>query len=171
MGGYIALAMAEQGAARLKGFGLLHSTAFADSTEKLETRRKAIAFIREYGSHAFLKTAIPGLFSESWQQAYPQAVQALVNKGASFLPEALVSYYEAMMARPDRTELLRTTTLPVLFIIGVHDKAAPMQDVLQQVSLPAISQVSILEHTAHMGMLEEPEKFHAATAHFLQLWA
>lgn len=171
MGGYIALAMAQSGADRLQGFGLLHSTAFADSAEKRETRSKAITFIREHGSHAFLKTAIPGLFSESWQQAHPQPVQALVDKGATFMPEALVSYYQAMMARPDRNDVLRSTKLPVLFIIGVHDKAAPMQDVLQQVSLPSVAHVTILEETAHMGMMEEPEKFQAAAEQFLRLWA
>ena len=46
MGGYITLAFAEKYSNRLNGFGLFHSTAFADSEEKKATRQKGIEFIR-----------------------------------------------------------------------------------------------------------------------------
>lgn len=167
MGGYIALAMAEKHPQALRGFGLLHSTAFADSTEKKETRRKAIQFIQANGSGALLKTSIPGLFSEAFQQSHPQVVQQLVERGQSFLPEALCAYYIAMMERPDRTAVLANATVPVLFVIGEFDKAAPMADVLQQVPLPMLSHVHILKHTAHMGMFEEPERFNKSVVQFL----
>jgi pimeloyl-ACP methyl ester carboxylesterase len=167
MGGYIALAMAEKEPQALQGFGLLHSTAFADSEEKKAMRSKAIQFIQSNGSAAFLKTSIPGLFSEAYQQSNPEVVQALVEKGNAFLPEALCAYYEAMMTRPDRTAVLTNATVPVLFVIGQFDKAAPMQDVLQQVHLPVQSHVHILKHTAHMGMFEEPEGFNNSVVQFL----
>ena len=40
MGGYITLAFAEKYESRLRGIGLFHSTAYADSEEKKETRRR-----------------------------------------------------------------------------------------------------------------------------------
>src|SRR5438309_1230925 len=55
MGGYITLAFAEKYPEQLCGFGLFHSTAFADSEEKKETRRKGIRFIEEHGAYEFLK--------------------------------------------------------------------------------------------------------------------
>ena len=55
MGGYIALAFAEKYPGILKALGLFHSSAFADSEEKKATRTKAIEFIHEHGSEAFLK--------------------------------------------------------------------------------------------------------------------
>lgn len=171
MGGYIALAMAEQAPHRLQALGLLHSTAFADSSEKKETRRKAIGFIQENGASAFLKTAIPGLFSEGFAQLHPQAIEALVEKGKSFEGRALVAYYEAMLARPDRTGVLQQLDKPVLFVIGEFDKAAPMNDVLQQVPLPRQSQVNILHQSAHMGMMEEPALFNQSVVQFLNHFA
>src|SRR5688572_7259971 len=63
MGGYVALAFAEKYANRLKGLGLFHSTAYADSEAKIETRRKGIQFIQEHGALAFLRTSTPNLFS------------------------------------------------------------------------------------------------------------
>ena len=49
MGGYISLAFAEQFGQLLKGFGLFHSTAYPDTEEKKQTRKKSIAFIQEHG--------------------------------------------------------------------------------------------------------------------------
>ncbi|HEX8350111.1 MAG TPA: alpha/beta hydrolase, partial [Hymenobacter sp.] len=54
MGGYVALAFAEHYPEALLGFGLIHSSAFADSEEKVATRRKSILFIQEHGAAAFL---------------------------------------------------------------------------------------------------------------------
>jgi pimeloyl-ACP methyl ester carboxylesterase len=167
MGGYIVLAMTEKQPQALRAWGLLHSTAFADNEEKKTTRSKAIQFIQANGSGAVLKTSIPGLFSEAFQQSNPAVVQALVEKGNAFLPEALCAYYKAMMERPDRTAVLAHAAVPVLFVIGAFDKAAPMQDVLQQVHLPAQSHVHILRHTAHMGMFEEPDRFNNCVVQFL----
>ncbi|MCA0383613.1 MAG: alpha/beta hydrolase [Bacteroidetes bacterium] len=163
MGGYIALAMMEQKPNAINGVGLIHSTAFADSEEKKTNRRKSIAFIQENGAAAFLKTAIPGLFAPAFVASNANVVDALVFKGNNFKAASLEAYYEAMIARPDRTEVLRNAQVPVLFIIGDEDKAVPMQDVLQQVYLPEQSMVHIMQGIGHMGMLEDT----AATAHHI----
>lgn len=163
MGGYIALAMMEQQPAVINGMGLIHSTAFADSEEKKTNRSKSIAFIQENGAAAFLKTAIPGLFAPAFVESNAAVVAALVAKGNNFEAASLAAYYEAMIARPDRTEVLRNAHVPVLFIIGDEDKAVPMQDVLQQVYLPEQSMVHIMRGIGHMGMLEDT----AATAHHI----
>ena len=85
-------------------------------------------------------------------------MDAQIEQGNKFSVPALQQYYTAMMNRPDRSFVLTTSCLPVLFIIGSEDIAAPMSDVLQQVHLPEKSYVHILENTGHMGMLEATEK-------------
>ncbi|MBK7434166.1 MAG: alpha/beta hydrolase [Chitinophagaceae bacterium] len=62
MGGYIALALVEKYPGLFSKFGLIHSSAFADSEEKRSARAKSISFIEEHGAYEFLKTSIPGLF-------------------------------------------------------------------------------------------------------------
>ncbi len=168
MGGYLTLAYAEKYGQKLKAFGLLHSNAFADSEEKKAMRRKGMEFIANNGSHSFLKTSIPGLFSDAFQKEHADVVQALVEKGKGFSPESLIAYYEAMVARPERTNILRDAKCPVFFMIGEHDKAAPMQEVLKLVYLPGASDVHILRNSAHMGMLEETDLFNAHLLHFLE---
>jgi pimeloyl-ACP methyl ester carboxylesterase len=167
MGGYITLAFAEKYPSYLNSIGLFHSTAFADGEEKKQTRRKAIDFIKTKGAFAFLKTSTPGLFTKSFAEKAPEKINELIEDGKKFSNEALVQYYEAMIARPDRTDILKKLTTPVLFIIGEQDMAIPLQSSLQQCYLPNQSYVTILEESAHMGMWEEPEKANKSLFNFL----
>jgi pimeloyl-ACP methyl ester carboxylesterase len=156
MGGYITLAFAEKFSAKLAAYGLVHSTAFADNEEKKETRRKAIALIQEYGVYPFIKNSTPNLFSAAFKKDHFNVVSDLIEEGKAFSKDALIQYYRAMIARPDRTAVLKNSTVPVLFIIGSEDVAAPLNDLLQQVHLPRISYMQILNNVGHMGMLENP---------------
>lgn len=167
MGGYITLALMEKYWNHVTAFGLFHSSAFADSDEKKETRRKAIEFIRQNSAYEFLKTAIPNLFADNSKTTLKPAIDQLIEAGHNFSAEALVSYYEAMINRPDRTEILTQTTLPVLFIMGKYDKAVPMEDSLQQSHLPEKSYIHILQNSGHMGMLEEAEHCNRILEKFL----
>ncbi len=167
MGGYITLAFAEKYADRLNGFGLFHSSAFADSEEKKATRQKGIEFIRQHGAFEFLKTATPNLFSPKTKDERPELIDKQIAATSSFSADSLVLYYRAMMSRPDRTVVLKETTLTVLFIIGEHDTAIPMTDVLQQSHFPGRSHIHIFSNSGHMGMLEEAEKSNNILLDFL----
>lgn len=169
MGGYVTLAFAENFPEKLLGFGLIHSTAYADSEEKKEIRRKAIDFILQHGAHAFLKTSIPNLFADTFQTQHPETVQSVIAKAASFTPEALIAYYKAMMNRKDRSSVLHHSQVPVLIFIGEQDKAVPPADALEQSSFPAICQVEVLPEAGHMGMLEAPERLNNSIKDFVQL--
>ena len=167
MGGYITLAFAEKYPALLKSFGLIHSTAFADNEEKKESRRKGIELIEAYGAYAFLKNTIPNLFSVKFKKEHPDKIEALIERGKSFSKRSLRQYYTAMMERPDRTDVLRNSEVPVLFVIGTEDVAAPAKDVLQQTHLPKIAYIHVLENTGHMGMWEDAEKVNDAILNFI----
>lgn len=168
MGGYIMLAFAEKYAAMLQSIGLVHSSAYADNDEKKAARQKSIGFIEKNGTGAFLATSIPGLFKDMGNPDTPQNDMALLlEKGKAFLPEALVQYYKAMIARPDRTTVLNKFAGPVLFVMGQYDTAVPMQQSLQQSYLPAKASIHILRNSGHMGMLEETERLNKILYGFL----
>jgi pimeloyl-ACP methyl ester carboxylesterase len=168
MGGYITLAFAEKYPDYLTSFGLFHSSAFADNEEKKQIRLKAIDFIKANGAYAFLKTSTPALFTKEFAATQQSRIDELVEKGKNFTSEALIQYYHAMIARPDRTAVLTTFPHPILFIIGEHDTAIPLQASLQQCHLPSRSHVHILEHSGHMGMWEEAAKANQILLDFLQ---
>ena len=168
MGGYITLAFADKYPKMLKGFGLLHSTAFADNKEKKQNRLKGISIIEEQGAYNFLKSTTPNLFGTSFKKNHPEKVEALIEQGKQFSKETLQQYYRAMRQRPDRTNVLQNTKLPVLFIMGEEDIAAPVKDVLQQVYLPEIAYIHILENVGHMGMQENEKQFTEYMLRFIQ---
>ena len=142
----------------LNAFGLFHSTAYADDDAKKETRRKGIEFIKSNGASAFLKTTTPNLFSEKTKKENPELVEKLIDQSKDFSSESLIQYYEAMIQRPDRTSVLKSFHQPILFIIGKHDTAVPLQSSLEQCYLPSISHIHILQNSGHMGMWEEKDK-------------
>ncbi len=168
MGGYVTLAFADKYPAMLKGFGLIHSSAFADNEEKKASRKKGIEMIEQYGAYSFIKATIPNLFSAGFKRTHPEKVEALIEKGKSFTDVSLQQYYTAMMLRPDHTNVLKCSEIPVLFILGTDDVAAPLADVLQQVHLPSVSYIHILTGVGHMGMLEATEKVNNHLSDFIR---
>ena len=168
MGGYILLAFLEKYPNHISSFGLFHSSAFADSEEKKAIRRKGIEFINHHGAFEFLKTTTPNLFSPETKEENAGIIEKLVASLHNFSPLSLVSYYNAMIQRPDRTNLLAQSTVPVLFILGKHDMAVPLEDGLKLCHLPAKSYIHILDQSGHMGMIEEPAKSNRILEKFLQ---
>ncbi len=169
MGGYVALAFANIFPDMLIGLGLIHSTAFADSEEKKEMRRKAIAVIGDKGAFAFIKNTTPTLFTTAFKEQHSDSVSELVEGGKAFKKEVLQQYYAAMASRPDGTNLLREIEVPVLFVIGETDGAAPLSDLLNQVHLPAISSIHIMPETGHMGFWEQPAIVSSYILDFVEL--
>ena len=158
MGGYVTLAFAEKYPNMLKAFGLVHSTAAADNEEKKETRKKGIQFIKVHGSHEFMKATSPNLFSSHTKHHNPGLVDVLINQYKDMDPQALIAYYEAMMQRPDRKEVLKNFNRPVLFLAGEEDSAIPYDQVMQQSRIPLLSYLHVLHLSGHMGMWEEPNE-------------
>ena len=168
MGGYVTLSFAKQFQHQLKAFGLLHSTAFADSDEKKEVRKRGVELIKNFGAYSFLKNTVPNLFAKIFKEKHIDQVNELIEKGKCFSEKSLTQYLVAMMNREDSTSILKNSTLPILFIMGTEDVAAPMQDVLQQCHLPPKSYVHILENVGHMGMIEATDEMNKIIENFLK---
>ena len=155
MGGYITLALAEKHPELLNGFGLFHSTAYTDSEERKEARKKTIKLIEEKGVSEFVKGSLPNLFSPVTKEQNPELIEDQISHACNFSPEAIVKYQMAMLQRKDRTEVLKKATVPVLFILGKYDAAVPLKDGLEQGSLADLNYFHVLENAGHVGMKEE----------------
>ena len=167
MGGYITLAFAEKYPGSLSRFGLIHSSAFADNEEKKRNRQRGIDLMEQYGAYAFLKNTIPNLFSLQFKEAFPDKLESLIEASKQFSTEACRQYYTAMMNRPDRTDVLKGNPLPVLFVIGTEDVAAPLNDLNLQIHLPLCSYIHIIENVGHMSMWEAPELLNSYLLEFI----
>jgi pimeloyl-ACP methyl ester carboxylesterase len=154
MGGYITLALAEKHPELLNGFGLFHSTAYADSKEKKEGREKTIELVKQKGVQEWIRISVPKLFSSAIRKENPAMIEEQMTKACNFSPETIVSYQTAMMKRPDRTAILKNAGVPVLFILGKDDIAVPLKDGMEQCSLADLNYIHVLD-AGHLGMLEK----------------
>lgn len=167
MGGYITLAFIELYPGMVQSYCLFHSSAYADDEEKIATRQKGIEFIQKNGAAKFLQQATPNLFSEMTRNNNPGIVSELLNRYANFSGEALVQYYQAMIKRPDRTNILKTCNKPLLIIAGKYDTAVPLQKSLEQSHMAAFCYIHVCNNSGHMGMLEEPQSCNEVLIKFL----
>jgi pimeloyl-ACP methyl ester carboxylesterase len=169
MGGYIALAFAEQFPEKMVALGLLHSTAYADSAERIQKRKQAIDFIEREGAAAFLRISLPGLFGPAFREQEKAAIDSLLTSMKQVSGSTLIQYYRAMMQRPDRSKLLEATPYPVMFIIGDEDEIVKASDTLQLANITANAYIHVLNNVGHMSMLEAPESFAKLLLYFMQL--
>ncbi len=153
LGGYVALAMVEKKPELFSGLCLFHSTAFADTVEKKESRLKVIDFIKTNGVLAFTSNFIAPLFADQNHKA----IRVVQKIAVQSVHDAVVGYTLAMRNRPDRISVLKNLEIPVLFITGKADAGISADSILNQAEQCKLPEVHILKKVAHMGMFEEPE--------------
>lgn len=163
LGGYITLSMMARQPARFAGYGLFHSTAYADADEKKLSRSKTIEFVEKNGAEAFTANFISPLFANKQHPAI-EDIRAM-NKQASL--EAIVGYTKAMRDRPDRCSVLAQVEKPVLFISGAEDPGIPVASIHAQAKLAVNPTVHILDAQAHMAMIEAPDVTARLVAEFM----
>ncbi len=169
MGGYVTLAFAEMFPERLAAMGLFHSTALPDDEERKSLRLRSIDFIEGYGPGPFLREAIPKLYAESYRMSHPREVDGHAeNSALNFESRTLVSYYRAMMTRPDRRNVLGGLGKPVLMVMGEEDKTVILKDVLPQCALPEECHMHVWPGVAHMGMREVPQLTNLVLSEFMR---
>jgi pimeloyl-ACP methyl ester carboxylesterase len=166
MGGYTALAFAERWGNRLKGLSMIHSTAAPDGEEKKSQRQKTIELIQRGGKDAFIREAVPAMFSTHTRNSAPEIVSEQLERGRSLPGESAIAFYEAIMNRPDRTEVLMKADYPVQWVLGKDDSIVTLSAVLEQTQLSQRAFVQVYEDCGHLAMLESPERLAADLTEF-----
>lgn len=156
MGGYVGLSIAQKKPQILLGLGLFHSHPYKDSPSKTHNRLKTIRFIERHGIAPFAGHFVRNLFPPAFVLDHKLFVEELIHKTSMHHSDAVIAASHAMIKREDRTDVLTNLACPTLFIVGTLDNAIPIENSLQQLSLPNIASVHILENVGHMGMFEAP---------------
>ena len=157
MGGYAAMAFAEKHKAMLKGLGLFHSTAFADSEDQRNNRLRSIEVIRN-NHQGFLSAFIPDLFAACNREKYVEEINKLVEASRQMSEQSVIACMHGMAQRSDKTHVLADMDFPILFIGGYEDSRVPMDIFKSQMLYPKQSSALLLKDTGHMGYIEEAER-------------
>lgn len=156
MGGYVALECLALYPEKIKALGLVHSTARSDSPEKIASRQKTIDFLDNGKLQDYARLFAPNLFAEQNRsnKEWITAAEKEVLKGSNAgLQEAM----KAMQKRNDHSGLFSSLDKKFFFLSGRFDAMIPMEDMLFQASTCNWSMTRILDHTGHIGMVEEPD--------------
>jgi len=153
LGGYVALSIANHNPGIVAGLCLFHSTALADTEEKKANRSKVIGFVKKHGVVPYVKTYVPGLFSQKNDPAIPK----ICDIGFKTDPKTLILYSNAMKNRSERTGVLKKISSPVIIVSGLKDSLIPVKELKEQVTFSSNPVFILLKDSAHMGMIEERE--------------
>ena len=167
MGGYATLAFAEKYPEYLKGFGLFHSQAEADSPKTKVNRDRTITIVKKDCS-GFIRNFIPDLFAPDNIEIYKNEIDILKLNAVQTSKEGIIAALKGMKERTDKLEFLKATKLPALFIVGKKDKRIPGDKVLHQAALPYHSEILILGNVGHMGYIEAKEETLKAVECFVE---
>lgn len=165
LGGYVTLAFAELFPESLRGYGLIHSTAYPDSDEGKAGRLKAIEKIQDLGIQAFIDGLIPNLFANNYMAANPADVEDVKEIGYNTDPLAAMETLAAMRKRPDRNTVIDNQEIPFLLVQGQFDKIVPKDRAVNS-SAPFVMVKDI--DAGHMGMIENPDGLLSILAEFME---
>lgn len=154
LGGYLTLSMAREKPDVIVGFGLFHSTAYADSEEKRKNRDRVFEFVQSNGTQPFINTFVPTLFYRKDNPAIE-----IVHQIASQTPHrTLLEYTLAMRDREDRVHFLHEYKGNSLLVAGKHDSIIPYEMIEAQAAMNPNCTFCMLDNSGHMGMFEDKLK-------------
>ena len=156
MGGYVALAFAENYPYTLRGLGLVNSRALPDSTQHAQYREAVCNQVLENRA-SFIVNFVPTLFDPDNSAALSQDIKDLQEQCLETRTEAVIAAQRGMMERPSRVAVLQQLEVPILFIYGKNDNRIPLDIAVSQAMLPRHSEILLLDHVGHMSFIEERE--------------
>lgn len=168
MGGYVALAFCERHPGMLDGVVLLSSTPNADTPEKADNRRREIALVKAGKKELLARVAPEAGFAEDNRIRMKDYIEDLAEQIFVTEDEGITALLNGMIARRDRNEMLRTSKVPQLFILGRKDNYIPVEAAEKMVAEHPQARVVWLENSGHMGFLEEPEAAAKAILDFVK---
>ena len=152
MGGYVALAFANNHPDLVSGLGMVSSQVAADPPDRKEGRYKTASNIAENGIQNVVETMTPKFTpNEEIREIVRQVI-------ARQQPAALIGALKAMAERKDSSALFSSFKIPVVIIHGDADELISIDRAQEmKVAFPS-AQFTELEAVGHLPMLEAPQE-------------
>ncbi len=155
MGGYVALAFAEQYPQMTKGFSLFFSSAAEDNSEK-KTQRNRVAELVKTQRESFIRVAIPNLFHNEEQESLQPWIKKTKEMAQKVSTENIIASIYGMRSRKDRIHILRTY-VPKQLLVGLFDTALDQKSLQKQIDTANNLDYKTF-NVGHMGHYEAHEE-------------
>ena len=163
MGGYGALALWERHPGVVRSLVLADTRSLPD-TEEGRRRREDGAVNAVTGGRPALAEALSGALLAAGADLKARARLRTMVEATPY--ETIVASLRGMAARPDRTDLLATITVPTLVVVGEQDTLAPPEEMHQLAGSIPGAVFRVVPGAGHLPPIEMPADFGAALADF-----
>ncbi len=165
MGGYVALAYAENYTSDVTGLCLMNSTAQEDSDERKLNRDRAIKAVKQ-NHRAFVSMSVANLFAPENRETLKEAIDFVKEQALETLLQGIVAALEGMKTRKDRTRFFNSLPINKMLIVGRKD---PVLEFNTTVSHVEHSDVKIVEFPdGHMSHIENTKELTYNILHFIE---
>jgi pimeloyl-ACP methyl ester carboxylesterase len=158
MGGYVALALAEQKPDSLRSLILLNSTAAADDRSRKQSRTQFIDLVKQERKRA-LDLLIPTFFLPEVDKIHYK-IRQYRNMAEAISVKNIVAAVEGMKQRRQREIILQFATYNYLIMGGEKDSILSYKELQNQARLNEQGSFILMKDTGHMAFWEEPGMFY-----------
>ena len=160
MGGYVALAVMATAPERVTHLALMDTQARADGEEAKRRRRALLALSRQGKFKGVTPRLLPQLIHPDRLEE-PALVDPIMAMAEAVGREAFARQQEAIMAGPDRMDLLPAIRCPTLVMVGRQDALIPLARSAEMAEAIPGARLAVIEECGHLPTMERPQ---AATA-------
>jgi proline iminopeptidase len=154
----------------------MHVDEALEGFEPIELREQlAVAWARE--GEARTPADVASLFRDQlpFHFADPRdpriAEYEVRSSGAAYAPDVLRHFEAIDYGMIEVESRLDRATGPMLVLAGRHDRVCPVAAAEATAAGVPEAELVVLEHSAHMGFVEEPDAYVGAVRGFLDRWA
>lgn len=166
MGGIIAMEVARQAPARVKGLALLGTNARPETPDMAKLREAAIEFFKQGRVKEVLTVNLPMAFHPS-RAKDETLTQTYLDFILAAGPDQLIRQNRAIMSRPDARLHLPNVTCPTVVMCGDGDQLTPPECSREIATLIPDAELVMIPRCGHMLTMERPEEVNAALLRWL----
>jgi len=171
MGGRVALEIVRRAPGRVERLALLDTgyrarPAGAAGDDERVGRLALLATAREQGMRAMARAWVQPMVHDE-RRADAALIGAILDMFERRTPAQFAGQIEALLGRPDATDVLRATTAPALVLCGRDDGWSPPAQHEEMAMLVPGSRLAILERCGHMAPMERPDAVGATLVEWL----
>jgi len=155
MGGYVAMAFAAKFPERIASLVLMHSPVSVADAQSIKLRDREGRLLQKGKRDLLLQLTIPSNFAPQNIDAMGAAIGLLNQTSDQVTIEGAQRSIYAINHRSNSLHALQSAKYPVLIIIGKYDNVYSAEEQLKEATQIPGAGVLLLNHSGHLGFLEE----------------
>lgn len=169
MGGYMAMAFAAKYPERMTSLVLMHSPTKEADIQSIKLRNREGSLLQKGKKELLLQLTIPSNFAPENLDSMGSAVALLNLTSDQVTVEGALRSIYAINRRKNYLGDLQTAHFTILIVIGRHDNVYPAEEQLDDAQQISNAEVLMLDHSGHLGFLEEEDLVVKKLGAFLEI--